>query len=337
MERKQVEGHMRVCLTIDAAYETMTTTSSSEPTLSEAAYFVMQKPSFNAPDALKSVMDGFSISKGDRGEFLVLLLLILARDATVGPADEFGEPTSKKRWFSLSEFLYGQVFQKHTEAKPFMDRSSMLTMNKLQKDFPNAQVHFNHFIKVHEYKAIDLTSLLLLKGRGAAVLCMNNQTGIDAINAFLKDGTQLIRENAGLILHQIKNDAHYTKTPQQKLFDLMDPYALGILGEDCPAVPVIKIVFALAARTPSLHVVRRAPTKDYSAIVYEIWCAGMSPDIFGPIKGQQVGIWDSLLQASYGWQRLYTSASPVISNLRRSAVPGAALDPGHYSRWARRD
>jgi hypothetical protein len=51
-EREQVEGHMRVCLKIDAAFETMTTTSSSEPILSEAAYFVMQRGSLNAPKAL---------------------------------------------------------------------------------------------------------------------------------------------------------------------------------------------------------------------------------------------------------------------------------------------
>jgi hypothetical protein len=38
----------------------------------------------------------------------------------------------------------------------------------------------------HEYKAIDMTSLLLLQGRGAAVLCANNQTGIDTINVFLR-------------------------------------------------------------------------------------------------------------------------------------------------------
>jgi hypothetical protein len=73
-ERAQVEGHMRVCLKIDSAFETMTTMSSSEPILSEAAYFVMQRGSFNVPKALK---EGFSISKGDRGELLVLLPLIL--------------------------------------------------------------------------------------------------------------------------------------------------------------------------------------------------------------------------------------------------------------------
>ena len=74
----------------------------------------------------------------------------------------------------------------------------------LRKDFPNAQLHSSHFVKVQEYKAIDMTSLLLLQGRGAAVLCANSQTGVDATNAFLKDGTKLVRENAGLILHQIK-------------------------------------------------------------------------------------------------------------------------------------
>ena len=78
-EREQVEGHMRVCLKIDAAFETMTTTSSSEPILSEAAYFIMQSGSLNAPKALKSVMEGFSISKGDRGELLALLLFSCTR------------------------------------------------------------------------------------------------------------------------------------------------------------------------------------------------------------------------------------------------------------------
>jgi hypothetical protein len=233
-ERRQVEGHMRVCIKIDGAFETMTTVSSSEP---EAAYFVMCKQSFNAPKALKSIMEGFSISKGDRGEFLALLLLILARDAVVGVADKFGEPVSKRRWFGLSEFLYGNLFRKQTSASDFMNEDSINAMSMLQKDFPNAQLHFSHFVKVHEYKAIDLTSLLLLQGRGAAVLCANNQTGVDTINVFLKDGTTLVKTNSGLILGQIKNDAKYTTTPQQRLFDLMDPYALGILDKNDAAFP----------------------------------------------------------------------------------------------------
>jgi hypothetical protein len=335
-EREQVEGHMRVCLKIDAAFETMTTTSSSEPILSEAAYFIMQRGSLSAPKALKSVMEGFSISKGDRGEFLALLLLILARDATVGPPDRFGRPIKGKRWFGLADFLYGQVFQKQDGSSRLLDQKSLRALRMLPRDFPNAHLHFSHFVKVHEYRAIDINSLLLLQGRGAAVLCANNQTAIDCINVFLKDGTKLVRENAGLTFYQVKNDPKYSTKPWPQRFAVMDPYELGVLEENDSAVPLIKIVFALAARKSSLSVVRRAPTNDYPAVVYEIWCAGLSPDILGPIIPQETGIWDSLLQASYGWKELYKTKSKATATLRQSATPGAARDAGHYCRWAKR-
>jgi hypothetical protein len=205
---------MRVCLKIDAAFEIMTTTSSSEPILSEAAYFVMQRGSLNTPKALKSVMEGFAISKGDYGEFLVLLLMILARDATVGPPDELGRPIKGKCWFTLTDFLYGQVFRKQDGSSRFVDATSNRALHALLEDFPNSHFHFSHFVKVHEYRAIDMDSLLLLLGRGAAVLCANNQTGIDAILVFLRDGTKLVRENAGLCLVQVKNDPKYSMKPQ---------------------------------------------------------------------------------------------------------------------------
>jgi hypothetical protein len=331
-----VEGHMRVCLKIDAAFETMTMTSSSEPILSEAAYFVMQKQSFNVPRALKSVMEGFSISKGDRGEFLVLLLLILARDKTVGPADEFCRPIKGRCWFRLTDFLYGQTFRKQAVPSRLVDAKSIHALGMLAKDFPNAQLHFSHFVKVHEHRAINIVLLLLLQGRGGAILCANNQAGVDAINVFLRDSPKLHRDNAGLVLHQITNDPSYSKKPQQKLFNAMDPYDLEILEAGDPAVPLIKIIFALASRTPSLNVVRHSPMTEYPAVIYEIWCAGISPDILGPIEQQQAGVWDSLLQASYGWKELYKTTSEVTADLRRSATPGAARDVGHHSRWARR-
>src|SRR5277367_2829174 len=91
-EQKQVEGHLRICLKIDQNFESMVTVSASEPLLSEGAYFIMQSPSFDAPKAMKSVLDGLSVHKGDRGELLALLLLILARDNAIGPADQDGRP-----------------------------------------------------------------------------------------------------------------------------------------------------------------------------------------------------------------------------------------------------
>src|SRR5882757_7596715 len=102
----------------------------------------------------------------------------------------------------------------------------------LPKDFPNAHLYFSHFVKVHEYRAIDIDSLLLLQGRGAAVLCANNQTAIDYIKVLLKDGTKLVRENAGLIFYQVKNDPKYSANPQPKTFATINPYDLGVLEED---------------------------------------------------------------------------------------------------------
>ena len=324
---------MRVCLKTDAAFETMTTMSSSEPILSEAAYFVMQRGNFNSPAALESLMESFSISKGDRGEFLGLLLLTLARDSTVGAPDGFGRPEAGKRWFSLADFLYGKLFRKQSKEASWVDANSINALNMLAVDFPNAQLHFNHFVKVHEFEAIEIERLLLLQGRGAAVLCGNNQKAVDSINVFLKDGTKLVKENAAVMSLQWENDSKYT-TPQQKLHDAVDPYDLGILNKGHAAVPLIKVVFALAAKKPLLKVDRHDPTVAYPAVVYEIWCAGISPDILGPIERQELAIWQSLLRASYGWKELYETTSEMTANLRRSAAPGAAGDAGHFDRWA---
>src|SRR5215470_18976121 len=63
-ERAQVEGHLRVCLKIDAGFESMQTVSPSEPLFSEAAYWIMQDESFDAVRAMKMVLGGFAIHKG---------------------------------------------------------------------------------------------------------------------------------------------------------------------------------------------------------------------------------------------------------------------------------
>ena len=144
-------------LTVDAAVETMTITSSSEPLLSEAAYYMMQKPSFNAVKALRSVMERFAILKGDRGELLVLLLFTLARHVAIGPADQFGRP--ENRWFSLSNFLCEQVFRVQDVPSNLINEESIDALKNLVMDFPDAQLHFNRFVKLHEHKAIDFTSL----------------------------------------------------------------------------------------------------------------------------------------------------------------------------------
>jgi hypothetical protein len=90
---------MRVCLEINATFESMETVSPSEPLFSEAAYVIMVQKSFDPLKSFKSVLEGFAIHKGDRGELLALLLLTLARDQAVGPPVNNGRP--KCRFFSF--------------------------------------------------------------------------------------------------------------------------------------------------------------------------------------------------------------------------------------------
>lgn len=170
----------------------------------------MAQPSFNVPKAMKSVLEGFSINKGDRGEFLIMLLFTIARDKAVGTPDKHGCPGS--RIMDVGPFLTTRLFHDQAVLQPLL------------VDFPNAQMHFNHYVKVHEYAAIDAESLLLLFGRGAAVLCANNQYAIDGINPFLRNGSKLERKNLGLILWQGKNDAAFKEKPHQALFDAMNVY-----------------------------------------------------------------------------------------------------------------
>ncbi len=190
-------------------------------------------------------------------------------------------------------------------------------------------MHFNHFIKLNNFPSINKEHLLLTMTRGAGVLCPNNGASIDAVNVFLRSGTKLTTDNLGLILYQIKNDPHYySHIPKPELFESMDPYDVGILKADDAPVPVIRIIFALAAQTPSLHVIRHDPSPTYDAVVYDIWSAGLSSDFLNPID-PETDIWDCLLEASCSWKDIYEG-----KEIRRSMNPGAAYDGGHWSQWA---
>ena len=115
----------------------------------------------------------------------------------------------------------------------------------------------------------------------------------------------------------------------------MDLYKLEILKEGNPAVPLIKIIFALAVKTPSLNVVRQPPSAEYNAVVYEIWCVEISTDILGSVEPGQETTWEALVQASYGWKAIYQGRAEA-QYLMRSMNPSAACDLGHWDRWSHR-
>ncbi|KAF8332488.1 hypothetical protein F5887DRAFT_1063857 [Amanita rubescens] len=281
-------------LDIDVVFDSMETVASSEPLLSEAAYSIMARESFDPVKAFKSVLEGFAVHKGDHGEFIALLLLTLARDQAVGPPVKW-RTHPECRFFDFASFVHGYLFSKSPSASG---------LENLQHEFPDAKMHFNHFIKLLDFKSVDKKCLSALMTRGAR------------LTVFLKSGTKLAIDNLGLILYRISNDPHYTHIPEPKLFESMNPYDVGILKEGDAPVPVIRIIFALAAQTPSLHVIRHDPSPAYNAVVYDIWSAGLSSDFLKPIDPQTTDIWNDLLQASYSWKDIYKAAAD--EELRRS-------------------
>ena len=145
IELKLVEGHMRILLRVDAGFESLTTVSASEPLLSEAAYWMMNTDTtFNAAEMLKSCLDGYAIHKGDRGELLVMLLFILARDRAIGHPDDYGRPVSRRRWCSVPNFM-NALFK--------------FKRDPLQGLFTQSKIFFNHWVKVHQYAIVNVEYL----------------------------------------------------------------------------------------------------------------------------------------------------------------------------------
>ena len=313
---------MRILLRLDAGFESLATVSASEPLLSEAAYWMMYPDrTFKAAETLQSCLEGYSIHKGDRGELLVMLLFTLARDRAIGDPDEFGRPRSKRRWCSVPDFMKALF-----KSNPYSDASL--------GHLANSKIFFNHWVKVHQYAMVNVKYLAQLMRRGAAVLCATNQPGVDGIVPFLIRGYTIFVENIGIILWQGKNDLKFTDEPNPKLFKAMDPYALGILNPG-DNVPIIRIVFALASKTPCIKRVECQDGLDSC----DLWVGGISPTVFTPVGDRDADSWMALLQASYGWEDVYKNnsdgkADKMEEGLRRSLNPGTAKDKHHWENWA---
>ncbi|KAF9490348.1 hypothetical protein BDN71DRAFT_1400269, partial [Pleurotus eryngii] len=322
MEFKQVEGHLRICLKPHSESESMVTISLSEPFVSEAAAALLRTTKWKGGNekvesiqVLKNLMTGFSIHAGDCGEFVALLLLTLARDRAANP-----------RTFLFSDFM------RHLLATRKSQGRSLSTMTQ---EFPKAMMHFNHFIRPHQQKIIHRDMLLLLMARGAGVLCAPNTRKIDIILPFLVDGDTIKPTNVGAILCQVKNDKSYTDTPEPELFKDMNPYKIGFLPARAPAVPLIKVFMALASVKSVVDIVRHEPTGTYNAVVYDIWIAGLSPDVYALITEANQSIWAATLAATRTWESIYSvpQQAPEMRAVRQTSHAGTANSVNHWS-WA---
>ncbi len=342
-EQNLVQNYMRVCLKIGAGFEDLLTTSSSEPILSEASSLITRGYNdFDMSLALKKVLDGFSIFQGDRGELLVLALFTMARDATIPSVLSY--PWTKKIPITHVLHLFSYLFTDDTYARIASAFPSRIVTGHSPLQFfiafANAILSYNHVIKTHQWKILNRHLLLGFIARAAAILCANNQLGVDMVYPYLYYDDVLCVWNVGFILVQVKNDPSYTDEPKAKLFDLMDPFALGLFEKNQPTVPIIRMVFALAATKASVTQVLYGQDTEETCSVedrftsYDFWCAGISPTCLKPVVAASQSTWEALLHASYGWNKIYDASwNRAGQTCRRQQNPLAGMHEDHRNQF----
>ncbi|KAF8637024.1 hypothetical protein AX17_003093 [Amanita inopinata Kibby_2008] len=274
-ELEHVEKHMRVCLHLHHNLETALTISPSEPILAEASRLIMLNNSeFNFSRSLLQHLEKLVLDKGDRGELVAKLLLILASDAAYISKKELRRKSGSRlplmpvqaaepellleleptvpRAVSLELFIKELLAEKwHTdvlESLPAQWRTEEESRRSFQTTFQDAKIYFNHFIKIDDPRVINRDFLWRLIARGAAVLCADGQAGVDIIMPFTYHTGTLSRRTTSAIFVQLKNNAIFGSKPNVILFDLMNPYLLRFYDlDDENPLPIIRMVFALAS------------------------------------------------------------------------------------------
>lgn len=180
---------------------------------------------------------------------------------------------------------------------------------RLEDAFADGKIYFNHFVKVHKFDMVNQQYLLLALSRGAALICADNQGGLDIIIPILF-GDVLLKEKVSAIMIQVKNSRKYGANVHRDLFESMNPYSCAVFakGVENPP-PVLRMVFALASPISSVKVTHPEPPKrprrstatkqgektkkqepefeegpPFTA--YDIWMAGPSKDTFGVVQNE---------------------------------------------------
>ncbi len=348
----QIANHMRVCVAIPEDLVAVYGIASSEPILSEAASVIMRDYSnFDLSSALMNVLDSYAISPGDRGELLVAAFFTRARDLHVKQMSrrQFFPITSRLcPVFSvvdlLSKLFDEGVFRTMLDSPPSVCRMGISSPEKFGDVFRRTKMHFNHVIKPSQQNVISRQYLLHIMARGAAALGANCQPGYDMVYPFLFETNSLDIKNVGFVIVQVKNHAR-SIARNSKFFRKMDPFDCDLFSKDDSdfTVPIIRIVFSLGGKRPSL---KRMQYKSMSGregassledgqprfTSYDFWCSGIAPGLLQAVDESGARTrWEGMLQKRNLSEGMFlTSKDP---DLRRSEHPGGGSNRGHYDSW----
>jgi hypothetical protein len=314
----------------------METFAPTEPLLAEAAFENIYYNDYQQA-FLRTVAENvntWGIHQGDRGEFVMSLIWMAARDAVVVRASKTmidRRPWDPYRHSVISiadwmkQLLPTNYHQQLESMRPSVVSDGTVTPVDFSLAFEGCRLWCNHFIQVQDYDVIHTKFLCALLSDGIGVLCVPNEAGIDLLWIGLK-GDVICEENLVLILGQARNDRYYQSEPNGVVLDTMDPVKLGICAPN-RSIPIIRMVFALASEVPGVTLVtppsqrkkdtenKDLKTKRFKFTSYDFWFAGVDPSTFGCITDKDAEHYQDLLASS---RLLYNPPLPVPQDLRHS-------------------
>jgi hypothetical protein len=207
--------------------------------------------------------------------------------------------------------------------------------------FKDAHLYITHFIKVYDYESLSAEFLLKCIVRGVAIVCADNQRGVDMVLPMLYKDSLLKIENITCILKQSKNDPTFSTKPQRYLYDAMNPITLRILNESTTPPPVIRMVYALAARESVVCVSmpgspkqpsRKEPKfRKHPYTSFDIWCGQATSETFGTIEREDDNAYADLLRLSRDVPSMFNTQDESLKGLVQSMYPLGTPQPGHWN------
>lgn len=290
-QESQVINHMRIVLSIDPIQGTSVTIAPSEPILVEAAACCWHERAyrFDPVATLASFVNEGSVSDKDHGELFAMLLDLLAHDAA---AAALGKQTGFETYHKPVLFLayLRSLFAEDHHETVMSARNAKGTV--LSDYFANAYVNFTHFVKVDDDKMITAKFLAMCMTRNFAILCADQQLGVDLVIPISMDG--IVRASSmSALKQQVKN---YSSGAKYKEFDVF-VHDSFLRSEDLDEFmglehPSVNMLINFGAE-PSVQVERTTPRqateaparRDLSGL--NLFVGGHSPDIYQCINASQ--------------------------------------------------
>jgi len=212
-----------------------------EPILAVAALHHLHqvdeaKQRYQALSVMRDAVVQSHISKGEGGELVARLILILAFHSTlffpVAPSTPNREyPTMQIPYVPVCEFLR-KLLPSESDLNEFLKMGPRGGGNSAATVFENANVYFTHFVRWAETP--DAKDLWTAVVRGHAIQCMPQQEAVDIIIPIILDSTaQLTDKHMSAILIQVRNRTRlataYPDGNKMKLFATKETPYIAII------------------------------------------------------------------------------------------------------------